>query len=69
MYGVFLNQCGHKSCLARGFCSFDEAQQWIEDYRRFWEANFDRLDDYLKQLQTKQQQHDDPNPPCGTAGD
>ena len=31
MYGVFLNQCGHKSCLARGFCSFDEAQQWIEE--------------------------------------
>src|SRR3954449_3693602 len=28
-----------------------KAQQWIEEYRRFWEENFDRLDDYLKQLQ------------------
>ncbi|GAA5118936.1 winged helix-turn-helix transcriptional regulator [Luteolibacter yonseiensis] len=28
-----------------------QAQQWIEDYRRFWEDRFDRLDDYLKQLQ------------------
>src|SRR4051812_16821419 len=27
------------------------AQQWIEEYRRFWESNLDRLDDYLKQLQ------------------
>jgi DNA-binding transcriptional ArsR family regulator len=25
---------------------------WVEHYRRFWEQSFDRLDDYLKQLQT-----------------
>jgi DNA-binding transcriptional ArsR family regulator len=24
---------------------------WLEDYRRFWEASLDRLDDYLKELQ------------------
>ena len=24
---------------------------WLENYRRFWEASFDRLDDYLKELQ------------------
>lgn len=29
-----------------------EAQQWIEEYRRFWEESFDRLDEYLKQLQS-----------------
>ncbi|HTR40209.1 MAG TPA: metalloregulator ArsR/SmtB family transcription factor [Pseudomonadales bacterium] len=28
-----------------------EAQQWIEDYRRFWEESLDRLDTYLKELQ------------------
>ena len=27
------------------------AAEWIEDYRRFWEESFDRLDDYLRQLQ------------------
>jgi DNA-binding transcriptional ArsR family regulator len=27
---------------------------WMEQYRRFWEASFDRLDDYLNQLQTKE---------------
>jgi DNA-binding transcriptional ArsR family regulator len=24
---------------------------WVEHYRQFWEQSFDRLDDYLKQLQ------------------
>jgi DNA-binding transcriptional ArsR family regulator len=31
-----------------------EAQQWIETYRRFWEESFDRLDEYLQQLQNKE---------------
>jgi DNA-binding transcriptional ArsR family regulator len=24
---------------------------WLEHYRRFWEESFDRLDDYLRQIQ------------------
>jgi len=31
-----------------------EAQQWIEEYRKFWEESFDRLDEYLKVLQTRE---------------
>jgi DNA-binding transcriptional ArsR family regulator len=31
-----------------------QAQKWIEEYRRFWEESFDRLDEYLKELQTKE---------------
>ena len=31
-----------------------QAQAWIEEYRKFWEESFDRLDEYLKQLQTKE---------------
>jgi len=31
-----------------------QAQAWIEEYRKFWEASFDRLDEYLKQLQTRE---------------
>jgi DNA-binding transcriptional ArsR family regulator len=27
---------------------------WLECYRRFWDASFDRLDDYLRALQTKE---------------
>lgn len=26
---------------------------WVEEYRRFWEQSFDRLDDYLRELQAK----------------
>lgn len=29
-----------------------EAVDWLESYRRHWEESFDRLDDYLQQLQT-----------------
>jgi DNA-binding transcriptional ArsR family regulator len=31
-----------------------EAAKWVEQYRQFWEERFDRLDDYLAQLQQKQ---------------
>ena len=30
-----------------------DAANWIEEYRRFWEASLDRLDDYLIELQKK----------------
>ena len=29
-----------------------EANQWLEDYRRLWEANYQRLEDLLEELQT-----------------
>src|ERR671935_2727563 len=28
-----------------------EVAQWIEGYRRFWEESYDRLDEYLEELQ------------------
>jgi DNA-binding transcriptional ArsR family regulator len=30
---------------------------WLERYRRFWEQSFDRLDDYLRDLQIKEKKH------------
>jgi DNA-binding transcriptional ArsR family regulator len=27
------------------------ASEWLREYHRFWEAKFDDLDDYLKQIQ------------------
>ena len=30
-----------------------EATEWIEKYRRTWEESFDKLDDYLRELQSK----------------
>lgn len=28
-----------------------EAASWVEQYRQFWEESFDRLDEYLQELQ------------------
>jgi DNA-binding transcriptional ArsR family regulator len=33
-----------------------DVAQWVDQYRQFWEQSFDRLDDYLKELQ-KEQKH------------
>ena len=30
-----------------------EATDWMEQYRQFWEESFDRLDEYLKEIQAK----------------
>jgi DNA-binding transcriptional ArsR family regulator len=30
---------------------------WLEEYRRFWEARFDRLETYLQKLQAKPPKH------------
>lgn len=38
-----------------------EAAQWIDEYRRFWQESFDRLDEYLKTLQQEQPPHDPGN--------
>jgi DNA-binding transcriptional ArsR family regulator len=29
-----------------------EAADWLEHYRRFWEQSFDRLGEYLRELQS-----------------
>lgn len=34
-----------------------EVAAWVEDYRRFWEQSFDRLDDYLRELKEKEKKH------------
>ncbi len=31
-----------------------DIDEWMEQYRKFFEASFDRLDDYLKEIQTKE---------------
>jgi DNA-binding transcriptional ArsR family regulator len=46
-----------------------EVAGWVEQYRRHWEESFERLSDYLRELQDNQEQekgdgHDsDPNRP------
>ena len=31
----------------------EEASAWVGQYRAFWERRFDRLDDYLKEMQAE----------------
>jgi len=31
-----------------------DADEWLEQYRRFWEESFDRLDDYLREVQKEE---------------
>jgi DNA-binding transcriptional ArsR family regulator len=31
-----------------------DAAEWLEEYRRFWEESFDRLDEYLRELQANE---------------
>lgn len=35
-----------------------EVATWVDHYREFWEASFDRLDEYLKTLQAKEKEQD-----------
>jgi DNA-binding transcriptional ArsR family regulator len=34
-----------------------ELDAWLDRYRRFWTESFDRLDDYLHDLQSKEMNH------------
>jgi DNA-binding transcriptional ArsR family regulator len=34
-----------------------EAVDWMEQYRQFWEASFDRLEAYLQELQSKPEEN------------
>ncbi|MGA7499646.1 MAG: metalloregulator ArsR/SmtB family transcription factor [Isosphaeraceae bacterium] len=34
-----------------------EVAEWAENYRRFWDANFERLDEYLQYLKEKETDH------------
>lgn len=39
-----------------------EADQWLENYRKLWEANFQRLDDLLDELKTQQKKRGSTKP-------
>ncbi len=42
-----------------------EVVGWVEQYRRFWDESFSRLDDYLKELQAKEAKDDGGNEQSG----
>jgi DNA-binding transcriptional ArsR family regulator len=34
-----------------------DASDWLDSYRRFWEESFDRLEDFLRELQKKEKKN------------
>src|SRR5438874_11583341 len=42
----------YRPCALDG-ARLEEVSTWAEQYRPVWEARFDRMDDYLKQLQSQ----------------
>jgi len=39
-----------------------DVADWVGHYRAFWEQSFDRLDQYLTELQAKEHEHDSESP-------
>lgn len=41
--------------------AFQELDNWLDSFRRMWEERFDRLDDYLRELQSQSKKDSDDN--------
>lgn len=52
-------RCGRMHQLKLDARPMKQAQQWIEEYRRFWDESFNRLDDYLSELQSSEKKKGD----------
>ena len=50
---------GRVHSLALETKPMQEAQAWIDRYRKFWEGNLDQFEKYLDKLQTKETEQDD----------
>jgi DNA-binding transcriptional ArsR family regulator len=50
---------GRVHSLALEAKPMQEAQAWLDRYRKFWEGNLDQFEKYLDELQTKENKHDD----------
>ena len=51
-------RCGRVHRLKLEAAPMKQATQWMEEYRQFWEQRLDRLDAYLKELQSKEKKHE-----------
>ena len=60
-----LSECGLVIIQQQGrerFCEarlerLSEVSDWVEQYREVWTKRFDNLEDYLKELQSKNKKH------------
>jgi DNA-binding transcriptional ArsR family regulator len=52
-----IKQQGRERYCEGKFEKLNEVSDWIDQYREFWEARFDALDIYLKELQSKKKKN------------
>ena len=52
-----IKQQGRERYCEGKFEKLNEVSDWIEQYRELWEARFDSLDIYLKELQAKKKKN------------
>jgi DNA-binding transcriptional ArsR family regulator len=50
---------GRVHSLALEAKPMQEAQEWLDRYRGFWDGNLDQFEKYLDKLQKKESKHDD----------
>jgi DNA-binding transcriptional ArsR family regulator len=53
---VVHRQGREKYCEAR-LDKLNEVSSWVEQYQKIWEQRFDRLDEYLNEMQQKENKH------------
>lgn len=54
---VVIHQQGRERYCEAQLEKLDEVSAWLEQYRKVWEQRFDRLDEYLTELQKKEKNH------------
>jgi DNA-binding transcriptional ArsR family regulator len=53
---VIRQQGRERYCEAR-LQKLNEVSDWVEKYRKFWNARLDSLEDYLSEIQAKKKKH------------
>jgi DNA-binding transcriptional ArsR family regulator len=63
---ITIKQQGRERMCEAKLEKLNEVKDWVEQYKQFWEAKFDALEDYLKALQEKGAKDDKtPKKPTG----
>jgi DNA-binding transcriptional ArsR family regulator len=54
---VLVHRQGRERYCEARLDKLNEVADWIEQYQKIWEQRFDRLDEYLKELQKAEKKH------------
>lgn len=54
---VVVRQKGRERYCEARLEKLNEVSDWVEQYQKIWEQRFDRLDEYLNEIQKKEKNH------------